>query len=521
MKRFLQRLTGNVLGSLSGFDRLRFRGTKRLLASVKGMLSYLWQMDLLLKDFKAHALSMTEQIRAATEQAAQAAGRPVQYLPSSSQSKEELARQIAARDGIRAGLIAVFSCVEPCWSYEIHRNRSHQHIELQGGQRKCLHYYHYFLDPQLGFLHARLQTWFPFSMHICLNGREWLARQMQATGISYVQRDNCFVAVSDCVRAQTLLDQQLRVDWPSLLEEIAQRVNPVQEQMLAACPVPYYWSVDQSEWATDVLFRSAADLAQWYPRWLRFGMESLHSRDVMRFLGRKVPAEGYGRGNFTSEVVTDLKERPEGIRLKHRLNNNSIKMYDKQGSVLRVETTINDARDMKVYRPKEGDETGAKQWRYLRKGVADLHRRAQVSQAANERYLESLAAVEETTPLGELAASLCQPVRWQGRRVRALNPLAADDAALLAAVNRGEFAINGFRNRDLRELLFGSAEVSAQEARRQSSKVTRQLRLLRGHRLIRKVPKTHRYVLSDKGRQSIAALLAARQANTATLTQAA
>src|SRR5262249_44835064 len=173
MKRFLQRLTGNVLGSLSGFDRLRFRGTKRLLASVKGMLSYLWQMDLLLKDFKAHALSMTEQIRAATEQAAQAAGRPVQYLPSSSQSKEELARHIAARDGIRAGLIAVFSCVEPCWSYEIHRNRSNQHIELQGGQRKCLHYYHYFLDPQLGFLHARLQTWFPFSMHICLNGREW------------------------------------------------------------------------------------------------------------------------------------------------------------------------------------------------------------------------------------------------------------------------------------------------------------------------------------------------------------
>ena len=518
MKKFLQRMGDRVLGTISGFDRLRFRGTKRLLASVRGMLSYLWQAQLLLKDFKAHALDVTEQIRAATEQATRAAGRPVQYLFSSSSSKEDLARQVAARDGIDAGLIAVFSCVEPCWSYEIHRNRSSGFIELRGGWRKCLHYYHYFLDPQLGLLYARLQTWFPFTMHIGLNGREWLARQMQVAGISYRKRENCFVAVADCERAQALAAEQLRVEWPQLLEGIARRVNPVQEQMLA-CPVPYYWSVDQSEWATDVLFRSAAELAQWYPRWLRFGMESLHSRDVLRFLGRKVPAEGYGR--LRSEVVTDWKERPEGVRLKHRVNDNSIKMYDKQKSVLRVETTINDARDMKVYRPKEGDENGAKQWRYLRKGVADLHRRAEVSQAANERYLESLAAVEETTSLGELAASVCRPVQWQGQRVRALNPLAANDAALLAAVHRGEFAINGFRNRDLRGILFGGAAVSAADARRQSSQVTRQLRLLRGHGLIRKVAKTHRYVLSDKGRQTIAALLAARQANPAKLSQAA
>jgi hypothetical protein len=236
-------------------------------------------------------------------------------------------------------------------------------------------------------------------------------------------------------------------------------------------------------------------------------------------LGKKVTAQSYGR--LQGEVTTDLKERPEGIRIKYRLKKNSIKMYDKQGSVLRVETTINDARDMKVFRPKEGNEASVKEWRYLRKGMAGLHRRAEVSQAANERYLESLAAVAATTPLAELTAPLCCPVRWQGQAVRALNPLAADDAALLAAVNHGEFAINGFRNRDLRPLLYGVAEVSPEEGRRRAAKVTRQLRLLRAHGLIRKVPKTHRYVLTDHGRTTITAILAARQADSATLTKVA
>lgn len=133
-------------------------------------------------------------------------------------------------------------------------------------------------------------------------------------------------------------------------------------------------------------------------------MTALASPDVMRFLGKKLPKHGGVNGHFKGEVVTDLKTRPEGLRIKHRLNHNSIKMYDKQGSVLRVETTINDARDMKVYRRKEGDPKSPKSWRRMRKGVADSRRRAQVSRAANDRYLESLAAVESKQPLGNWPA---------------------------------------------------------------------------------------------------------------------
>ncbi len=284
--------------------------------------------------------------------------------------------------------------------------------------------------------------------------------------------------------------------------------------------VGYYWSVQESEWATDVMFRDAGALAGLYPHLIRHATTHLGSRDVLRFLGRRVPAHGGVNGKFAGEVVSNLRARPEGLRIKHRVNANSLKMYDKQGSVLRIETTLNNPRDLRVFRRKEGDRRGRQAWRVLRRSVADTHRRAAVCQAANERYLQSLAAAETPTPLGELTAELCQPVRWNRQRVRALNPLAPGDAALLETISRGEFLVNGFRNRDLRAHLCAPA-ADAPAARRQSSAVTRKLRLLRAHALIRKVPRTHRYLLTEQGQRCVTAVLAARAADTAKLTQAA
>jgi hypothetical protein len=333
--------------------------------------------------------------------------------------------------------------------------------------------------------------------------------------------DNCFVDLADPAGAQELMDRQLRTDWPELLDELAALANPVHDAMFPKVAVPYYWSAQESEWASDVMFRSAAVLTPLYDRLIRHGITTLGSADVMRFLGSKVPAHGGVNGRFKGQLVSDLKTRPEGIRIKHRRDRNSIKMYNKQASVLRVETTINDARDFKTYRPKEGDPQGPKDWRPLRQGVADLHRRAQVSQAANDRYLESMAAVDQPEPLAKLIEPLCRPVRRQGQKARALNPLSAGDAALLAAVSRGEFLLNGFRNRDLRALLYGDHPTDQLTPRQRAGAVTRKLRLLKAHGLIRKVSHTHRWMLNAKGQKTITALLAAGQADTAKLLSAA
>src|SRR5207237_5542541 len=127
-----------------------------------------------------------------------------------------------------------------------------------------------------------------------------------------------------------------------------------------------------------------------------------------------------GRAHTHDAVQTDRRRGPDGVRIKHWLNKNSLKGYDK-GSVFRNETTINEPKDFRVWRGPETNSSGKKQWRILRRSVADLHRRAQVSRAATERYLTALAAVQVSTPLAQEAVGVCQPVRRDGRRYRALN----------------------------------------------------------------------------------------------------
>jgi hypothetical protein len=521
VQQFVAKHAEHVIGTLSGFDRLVFRGTMRALCSRSGLMSYLWAVQVRLMDFGAHALKLTELLKDASLSLARQSGRPVQYLTSAARSKEDIARRIAAADHIEQGLICVLTAVEPCWSFEIVRDRAGKRIEAEPRYRKCLHLYHYQIHPRFGLMSARIQTWFPFRIQICVNGREWLARSMDAAGLHYVQRDNCFTWLEHPERAQQLMDRQVRSDWPVLLNDIARSLNPLHATMFAAFPMQYYWSTYQSEWATDVMFGKAATLAHLYPRLVQHGLTTFLSPDVMRFLGRKAPPYGNLPPRLEAEVVSDVKRRPEGVRIKHRVGENSVKMYDKQGSVLRVETTINDVDDFKTFRAPENKPNAAPSWQRMRKGVADLHRRAEVSQAANDRYLEALASVEDTTSLGELAARLCRPARHNGRRVRALNPHAPADAALLTAISRGEFTLNGFRNRDLRTLLFSKVPASKSERQRQAAAVSRKLLLLRAHHLIRKVPRTHRYLLTKAGRIAITALIAARNANTQELTRLA
>lgn len=516
MDSFLQRHGSAVIGCLSGWDRLRFRGTLRMLANVVGLFRFLCYRGQKLKTFGDYSHTLSQTVRAASLLTAQQAGRPVVHLTGPSICKEDQARQIAKRDGIREGLIGVLTAIEPCWSYNIQSDGKGK-LELIHAYRKCQHLYHYLIHPQFGFMHMRLQTWLPFNLSVCINGREWLSRQMDAAGVDYRRVDNCFTHIADLKQAQGLLDQQIRFDYARTLAALAATVNPAHTSIVGNYDIPYYWSLDESEWASDVMFRSPAALQALYPSLTRHAIETFGAPSVMRFLSRPVTASGKVNGNFAGQVLSEHQRRPEGVCVKHRINRNSIKMYDKAGSVLRTETTLNNMRDFKAPRRIKGKTV----YRAMRKGVADMPRRARVSQASNKRYLQALAAVSTPTPLKTLTEKISEPVKWKGQRVRGLNLLGAQDAALLAAIGRGEFVINGFRNRDLQGLLFAQTTQDPKEQRRRSGQVTRKLRMLRAHGLAHKVPHTHRYQVSDKGRQLIAALHAAREADTRKLANAA
>jgi hypothetical protein len=498
MTTFLTRFRDAIYGVLSGFDRIRFRGTQRLLASTPGLGAYLAASGVRLTDFKGYVTGVTDRIRAAVEAEAERIGVAITYVNDPSRSKEQVAEDLAKSAGRATGLRAILSAVEPCRTFFVRKNRATGLLELQNRPGKCLHYYHYWHDAALGPCHVRLQTWFPFTLFVCVNGREMLARALTREGIAFRQRDNCFSWVADLARAQQLLDAQVAVDWAGELTRLLTASHPGWSGW-PGMDRPPYWSADQTEWATDVMFRSRAALSRRVPHFLRYAMTGLGCGDVMRFLGRPVTTGGRVFGTFTGEVGTDYVRRPEGARVAFRVNGNGVKFYDKQGSVLRVETTINQARDMKSFRPKESDPDGPKFWLRLRKGVSDLPRRTAISQKANERCLEALAGVATPATLAERAAAVCRRGRWHGRSVRALNPLGVEDRQLLEAVGRGEFLLCGFRNRDIRAHL-GHLSAAA---------VTYRLRLLRAHGVIRKVSGTHRYQVTSRGREFIGSLTTA------------
>ncbi|MEK7370824.1 MAG: hypothetical protein AAB265_05140 [candidate division NC10 bacterium] len=507
MDQFLARYRPRIAAVLSGFDRLVFRGTLLPLVMPGGMFCFLQRAQVGLLDFKEYVLATSERVKAAALREALEHDRPVRSLESSTTDKEKLARCLVAEHLLEEGLICAFKTVEPCMSFEYHRSPDPRERGLRLRRRTCLHSSKYYRHRVFGFLGPRLQTWFPVNIQIWLNGREWLAHQLQRRGHSDFRRqDKCFTRLGAPALDQRLMDQQLATAWPRALDALARSLNPLHGQIFKPSPHTYYWSAYQTEWATDVLFKTPAALAAVYPALVRHATLHFQSPDVMRFLGRKA------HGNFTGELTTSFKDRAEGVRVKHWVNGNSIKMYDRPG-VLRVETTIAKTADFKVFRPRQNDPAGRLAWRPLRKGVADLHRRAELSQRANERYLDALSVVDDSTPLHRLLDQVSHPTHYHGRRVRALRIGDPHDLALLQAVSRGEFATAGFRNRDLRRLLHPTTNcASAADVRRLAAKITRQLRLLRAHGVVQKIPKTHRYKLTRTGHLLTAALFAVRDA---------
>ena len=346
---------------------------------------------------------------------------------------------------------------------------------------------------------TRIQTWFPYTCYIYLNGREWLEKMMLKNKLSYNKIDNCFIDISDFNKAQQLFEKQLKIDWPKKMERIARRINPLYKEFKRKKGLEYYWTIDQSEWATDIVFKSKEKLKEIYNIVVKDSITLYSAKDIMRFVGKKL------HGNFKGEITSHYKDRPEGIRIKYSVKSNSIKMYDKQGIILRVETTINNPYCFKMYREKEGanDNPGIYP---VRKSVADIYRRSNISENCNQRYLDSIASLKTEESFYKLISPVCSATIYNNRRARAIRPWEEYDSKIIQTIGNGNFIINGFRNKQIRENIFPDA-ADEKELKKASSKITRYLWILRAHGIIKKIPGTYRYQLTDQGRKIIPAVL--------------
>jgi hypothetical protein len=502
MDTFLSIHQNDVLGTLSTFDRMIFKGHLTMLYPNGAFGRLLNRQGVLLKEFKPYVEGVSQQIKRHAEELASQAGRPFQYLEASmtaknGQSKEALAQQIVAKDNLNEGLICVFYTLEPCSTFTVRGNRQTQKLEVIRRRSKCLHFYFYYLDAELGFMHIRLQSWFPFQMQVYVNGRECLSRHLDQQGIAYERYDNCFTRIEDLAAAQAFCEKFAHFDWPPVLHALAERVNPMLKTIQAAGFGSYYWVADQAEIATDMMFKDRTSLEAILPDLFEHAILKTACQDTVRFLGRKL------HGNFKGEVTTSLKKRPEGWRVKHTLKRNSLKMYDKS-SVLRVETTINNPSEFKICHQTDD---GKLRWMPMRKGVSNLYRYAEVGLQANQRYLEHLAQAKLKSKAIPHLDDLCRCHTQNGKRCACFNPLLAADRDLFTAVISGEFALNGFRNRDLCAKLYAQPATSNKQAKQRCTRMSRLIAKLRGHGLIAKVKDARLYRITKLGSQVLFAVL--------------
>ncbi len=482
-------------GTLTTVDRLIVHGHLRQLWFEGHMAYLLNRLGVhILRDFGEFMKRASTKVVAHAEALAKKAGRPFVYQDRVVHGKDDLARQIAARDGITQGLICVFSTVEPAMCFALAGGAVRPRL------RKCLHLYFYVIDRELGFMHIRLQTWFPFQIQVYMNGHEWLACQLERRGIGFERYENTFLAIDDLPLAQRLCASFTRRRWIRLFDAFARRINPWVGVIHKHHFGSYYWCIDACEVSTDLMWRNRPSLLGILDDLFDYALRAFSADDVVRFLGLKCRPK-------TAQLETRHARRPEGRRIKHRVRQNWLKLYDKW-SVLRVETVINNPADYRVLR-FETDRRGRRRGRWMRmnKGICNLWRYVQIGEATNRRYLDALTAVKPTGPAIAQLDSLCRQRCHQGQHYARFNPVSRPDAELFQAVLAGAHLISGLANRDLQQQLWTSPPRDPAEARRRCQRVSRLIRKLRGHAILAKIPARRRYGVTLLGRQLLAAAI--------------
>ena len=498
--QFLAKFSNFITASLSSFDRVIFKGHLRPLSYAAGLEAFVdHTLGIRRKDFMGWAKGQSQRIIDHARQLAEETHRPFLYL-NQPVRKDQVVQHLLRQHPVDDGLVCVLRCLEHSPSFRLTVGDGRP--RFAPARPKCLAFYFYYLDPDLGLIHVRLPTLFPFAIQVAVNGHNYLARQMRRAGLQFVQEGNVFTQLDDAARAQGLADHFERENWPRRLRQLARRVMPLMGDVLSC--YAYYWVVDQAEYATDLIFTNRAALASLYPHLLDYAVLHFAAKDILTFLGRRL------HPRFDGEILTECrKDRAPGARIKHRVGKNWLKMYDKLALVLRIETVINDPHLFKVRRKRERQGQLKMVWCPMNKGVVNLYRYRQVAFAANARYLDALSVVEPSGPVQAPLHRLAEPRRLRGRSFAGFNPARQKDLALFQAVLDGDHVARGLRNVDLRPRLFGPDPSDPTERRRRSNAVSRLLKRLHVHRILAKVSRSRRWRLTSNGRNLLTAAVEA------------
>jgi hypothetical protein len=481
-----ERYEDRIAGVLSCYDRVVITGTVPVICYADGMTRFLYANGIRIFDYPQFAQTLRDRVRDGAALLAANAGIGIEHIAKSHIRKEEVVARVLAQRGDHPGLVHILSAMESCDSYRPWHDKASGKTFVRPDSGKCLHYYFYFMDAALGLVYLRVPTWAPFRLQFYCNGHSWLARQMTAAGIGYTMADNAFVRIDDWQRAQQLADALSPDQLHRVLDHYAGLCCPV-------CDVfgqSYHWSLMQVEYATDLAFRSTTTLAPLYDQLIRQTVLNVKAEQVANFLGRHITPQ------LAQEIGSQFSTRIEGTCVKHRFGKSSIKMYDKCGIVLRIETTTNDVSFFKHHRKvehRQGPPT--RELAPVKKSIYSLIDLREILLGCNRRYLAHLSALDDFSAGVRALDRLTKPRKVEEKTVKGINFFEPGDAALLHALQNPRVNIAGIRRADLLPEL----EMFS------PNRLSRQLRRLLDLGVIKRVTGTYRYYLTKAGRAATAA----------------
>lgn len=489
-----EKYEAEMYGVLNCYDRVVISGNLHPLSYAKGMTGYLYAQGIRIFDYpRKFAEPLREVIKENAKAIAKENGLEIEFIRKRKafRKEKEIKKIIKAR-GAHPGLVHIFSAMETCQAYRPwHDKETHKtYVKMTSG--KCLHYYFYFIDPDYGLCYLRVPTWAPFRLQFYFNGHNVLAPQLKKAHIAFEQIDNAFVYIADVQKANELSASLDTEELHCKLNQLARQYCPVVKDLEAQ----YHWSIMQAEYASDLIFKNKPPLQTFYPTLLEALIQAVKPADIAIFLGRKL------HGNYQDEMGNKFNNRWLGRRSRHQMGPTSIKMYDKFNIVLRIETTVNNVSFFKQYRQvHHRDGSTSKKYAPMKKSIYSLPPLAETLQAVHKRYLKFISAIDTPDAGLDNLHRLTETQHQNNRRYKGFKLLSEEDSSLLRLLLQGEFVINGFSNKTLRQHLPG----------KNSGQITRLFKRLRVHGLIKRAGKCYRYYLTDFGRRVAAAALKLRE----------
>ena len=482
MEKLTEKHASKISGVLSCFDRIVLTGTIPGICYPQGMTGYLYGNCIRIFDYLKLSKIWSEDIKVKAKAIAKRNKLTIEYLKTKGIRKEAKIKKIIKERGDEPGLVHIFSALESCTCYKPWYNQKTRKSYLIPEKSKCLHYYFYIIDKTLGLCYIRVPTWAPFRLQFYFNGHNLLANEMKKKGIKFTQVQNAFTYISDYDKANELANKIDTKSIQNILDKYARLVCPVVSEFGGY----FYWSIMQAEWATDIIFKNKNELKPIYDNICETASVAVKAENIATFLGRKL------HGNYQGEMGNNLNTRIEGKRIRHTMGPASVKMYDKFGFILRIETTTNNVSFFKQRRKVyHRDGTTSMKNTNMKKTIYSFNSLVKILNSSNKRYIDYISEIETNEVGLEKLCKISAPIKCNNRNYKGLNFFNDEDLKIIHALAKGEQNIIGFQNKNIRNII----------GNKSTGQISRMLKRLRLHGVIKKIAKSYKYYLTKFGKE--------------------